>query len=120
MHACVYLRTHTSRKMSDHVGNRKIRRLKPINKIIVSPRASLCITPRAEKTAQSSGETHSSRAETANPRELNKWSIRRAANRPAHAAVRVLPQHFLVCPGFPGVLKESDISSWCAPHTQQR
>lgn len=32
----------------------------------------------------------------------------------------VLPWHFLVCPGFPGIVKETEISSWCAPHAQHR
>lgn len=132
VHACWYtpIDIHIKKYLSDYLGNRKIRRqqnmtrLKPLHKIIASPRASLCFstikltTLRAEP-AQSSGETRGSRAGR-NHRQSNKWSIRHAANPAVLAAIRALPWHFLVCPGFPGILKETEIRSWCAPHAQRR
>lgn len=122
MHACLYvpMYIHIQKNVRPYGKQKDQEELKPINKIIASPRASLCITLRAEEPAHSSSETHSSRAETTNHRELNKWSTRQAPNHPVHVAIRVLPRHFLMCLGFPGVLKEWEISSWCASHTQQR
>lgn len=90
VHACLYILIyiHIKKYLSDYLGNRKIRRqqntrrLKPLHKITASPRASLCFstikstTPRAEEPAQSSGETHGSRAKRNNYRERNKWHVR--------------------------------------------
>lgn len=55
-----------------------------------------------------------------NHRQRNKWSTRQTANHPFQAVSRALPWHSLVYPGFPGILKESEIRSWCPLRKRSR